>query len=107
MAKNEALAAYKTLRDDVVRRLAIVSPDPGAPSPELKALGDRLVAVCDAQAGLTASAPVLHFDALHVVASLSFDDLLHRACLLSQSEWSSIVLPRSLYALATLAAIAG
>ena len=102
MGKSEALATYKALRADIAARLAIVSPDPGAPSDELRALAEQLVAVCDGQAGLGAApaAPIL------AGVYTSFDDALRRCALLSSSEWSSGAFPHELLRLANVVAAA-
>jgi hypothetical protein len=106
IAKNEALDAYKELRDDVAARLSYVSPDPHAPSPELRALATRLLQVTDAQAGLSASAPALAHNSLDVVASLPFEAMVRRCAVLSGAEWSSVAIPSELWRLANAVAAA-
>ena len=63
-----------------------------------------LLHVTDAQAGLPALDEATRTnDAAYVSSVGGFENLIQRACVLSSSEWQSIVIPRRLYELATLA----
>jgi ABC-type phosphate/phosphonate transport system ATPase subunit len=100
------LAAYRALRADVTRRLAIKDGEPGAltgqDGGELASLMRDILRVCDHQAGV---AHVTHENIGRTGAG-SFEEVLHRACVLSSSQWQSIIIPRRLYELATAAALA-
>lgn len=98
MATNDTaeLTAYKALRADIAARLAIVSPDPAAPSEELRALAERLVAVCDGQAGLAPPPPALRFEHGYVQDAGDFEHQVRRCALLSSSEWNNGSLPHRL-----------
>jgi hypothetical protein len=99
---SKQLTDYQAARAVVVQRLAKTE----GTSDELRALATRLVAVCDAQAGLPGGGDLsLRSDApAGYVAQLgSFDEVLRRAGTLSSIEWGSIAIPSELYRLATLA----
>jgi hypothetical protein len=103
---SKQVAEYQAYRATVAARLAIVSPEPGAPSDELRALAERLVAVCDGQAGLAPPPPALTYEPGYVTAAGTFDQLVARAGVLSMNEWGSIAIPHELLRLANLVASA-
>jgi hypothetical protein len=98
------LEDYQALRANVAARLALRPGDPGAASSELSSLMTALLHVTDAQAGLPALDEATRTsDAAFVGSVGGFENLVQRACVLSQAEWQSIIIPRRLYELATLA----
>lgn len=103
MGKDTAeIAAYRVVREAIAARLAIVAPDPGAPSDELRALATYLIAAGDSQVGLGAAPPALILAGVY----MSFDDALRRCALLSSQEWQSGALPHRLVELANAVAAA-
>lgn len=92
MPKNNTaeLTAYKLLRSEVAERLAIVSPDPRAPSAELRTMAEYLLVVCDHQAGQSSVSPAQQYP--HVLRDTPYklddlDAIVRQADLLASREW--------------------
>jgi len=114
MAKDTAeLVAYRALRAEAVALLAIPVSDARSASPELRALLERLIAVCDSQAGIAGAPSSLTYSdpspaTGYVLRVGDLEALIRRACLLAGQQWSRHVLPSEMWRFANaVAAVQG